>query len=713
MPLAYLQSDEQRKLLDTVAQLRKCGLEAELSLPQMVVCGQQSAGKSSLLEALTEIPFPSNEQMCTRHPTEIQLRRADKPSLSVKIIPDRDRSPDDQAKMIAFSEKITDFSQLPNFMREAEKVIGIGKDSVAGSTSRAIAKDTLSIVSEGPDNPQLTVVDIPGLIEHAEDMADVTRINEITDRYIKKPRTICLAVVAAGSDHDTQAILTRVKAVDPHGQRTLGIITKPDRIDGEISKHAYLRLAQNSSVKLKLGWHVLKNRSPAQKDFTLVERNESEKKWIAESIFQNLPSSHTGIEALRLRLSKELYAHTKKELPQLRIELENALKFSQLELQKLGSSRSDPNECKQFLTQLSTKYSNICKGAVDGHYEATYFHSNFEPPTTNARRLRAAVQSSNLDFNEAMLTKAKRFIPYNQSGVSLDSDMEEPRQTDEDEGEDEGEDEDEEGNGIDEGPQMITDSEIRYWAQNKLRNTRGKELVGNFNPLVISELFWEQSSRWEEFAEIHIEHVASICSAFLRDLLKTECPPDSFDRIWEGIDEELSKRKKSADGELTKILLDLADHPINYNHYYTDNIMKERRRLDEAALTKSIQEAITRQRQSVDIQKAVANYTSNYSVDMETVACEEALKSLTSIYKVKLKVFIDNITVQVIERHIIRGLDKILGPDRIVLLSDEDVMDLVAEPVDIQDARTHLQDKIRKFKEGRTVFRKNAGISSR
>ena len=59
------QTGEQRRILDTVAQVRKCRLENVLSLPQLVVCGDQSVGKSSVLEALTEIPFPRNENLCT------------------------------------------------------------------------------------------------------------------------------------------------------------------------------------------------------------------------------------------------------------------------------------------------------------------------------------------------------------------------------------------------------------------------------------------------------------------------------------------------------------------------------------------------------------------------------------------------------------------------------------------------------------------------
>lgn len=355
--LKDLQTDEQRQVLDTVAKIRKCGLDSILSLPQLVVCGDQSAGKSSVLEALTEISFPRHDNLCTRYATEIILRRSPINALTIKVIPDMSRSAAEQENIKSFTENITDFSELPRVMSLATEVMGISGKDTYGNSKSAFARDTLSIEIEGPSRPQLTLVDIPGLIQTSTkgvSDADVDLVAEITDKYISQPRTICLAVVSATNDAANQPILRKVRVVDPEGDRTLGIITKPDRLSPNSGMEAnFLELARNEDVEFRLGWHVLKNRSFEQGDCSLEERNFAESTFFSTSNFKSLPVENVGIDALRTKLSQLLFQHVKQELPALRLDLENTLDDTKKKIAVLGSSRAELSGCKTYLSKLS------------------------------------------------------------------------------------------------------------------------------------------------------------------------------------------------------------------------------------------------------------------------------------------------------------------------------------------------------------------------
>jgi len=150
--LEALQSDGQRKILDIVDQLRRQGLSGIVELPQLVVCGDQSSGKSSVLEAITEIPFPRKENLCTRFATEIIMRRHPIPSISTRITPDKARLESEQDKLKAFSRTITDFSELPDIIDEATAAMGLEE---VGKTDRAFARDVLTVEISGPSRPQL------------------------------------------------------------------------------------------------------------------------------------------------------------------------------------------------------------------------------------------------------------------------------------------------------------------------------------------------------------------------------------------------------------------------------------------------------------------------------------------------------------------------------------------------------------------------------
>ena len=69
-------------LLTKIDGLFACGVGDHVSLPQLIVVGDQSSGKSSVLEGLTSLPFPKDSTLCTRFPTWILFRRTPETSIT-------------------------------------------------------------------------------------------------------------------------------------------------------------------------------------------------------------------------------------------------------------------------------------------------------------------------------------------------------------------------------------------------------------------------------------------------------------------------------------------------------------------------------------------------------------------------------------------------------------------------------------------------------
>lgn len=66
-----LQSKDHRDLLDIIDRLRTEGISRYVDLPEIIVCGEQSAGKSSVLEAISGMSFPTKDNLC-----KLSYRRA-------------------------------------------------------------------------------------------------------------------------------------------------------------------------------------------------------------------------------------------------------------------------------------------------------------------------------------------------------------------------------------------------------------------------------------------------------------------------------------------------------------------------------------------------------------------------------------------------------------------------------------------------------------
>lgn len=102
-------------------------------------------------------------------------------------------------------------------------------------------------------------IDLPGLFLEAshklnQRQEDVTKIRELTTEYINNPRTVVIAVVSATADFQTQIIGNLISNSGEAKSRTLGVITKPDRVTERDDARRKIAVARNEELELGLGW---------------------------------------------------------------------------------------------------------------------------------------------------------------------------------------------------------------------------------------------------------------------------------------------------------------------------------------------------------------------------------------------------------------------------------------------------------------------------
>ncbi|PVH91396.1 dynamin family protein [Periconia macrospinosa] len=240
-------------------------------------------------------------------------------------------------------------------------------------------------------------------------------------------------------------------------------------------------------------------------------------------------------------------------------------------------------------------------------------------------------------------------------------------------------------------PVHLSRSQTLSWVGKIIVRNRGKELSGNFNPLVVGEMFWQQSERWPELAANHVEDITEVCRVFLEHLMDELCPKDIISRLWTfHFEENLKTRNETASKELDQIIEDHRGHPINYNHYYTDIVKKCRLERERGLLATALEDTTTHSHlpgcnsnhtsAEINVDTVIDTFARGSEADMEVHSSEEALDRLHAIYKVAQKTFIVNITIQVVERHLIRGLEDIFSPILVDRLTDTEAENLASEP---------------------------------
>jgi len=137
-----------RPVLDAVDEIRpyvKDIPEISGMLPAIVVIGEQSSGKSSLLESISGIALPRGDGMCTKVPLELQLRRDREESITMDYI---------NSSGVAVNKPNVSFKDISKEIENATvDIVGNGK---------SIKDQPISLRICGPTMKDLTLIDLPG-----------------------------------------------------------------------------------------------------------------------------------------------------------------------------------------------------------------------------------------------------------------------------------------------------------------------------------------------------------------------------------------------------------------------------------------------------------------------------------------------------------------------------------------------------------------------
>ncbi|KAM0446053.1 hypothetical protein ACHAO4_009498 [Trichoderma viride] len=718
-----LDSEETRRLLGTISSLDDLCI-LFVNQPQIIVVGDQGSGKSSVLEAISRIHFPAGDGVCTRFPIELVLRRSPHESTSLEVLFDT-KSLDVGGRSFSrttrtrepFSHVGFPRNELPALINRAKEHMGLEDGKATG-----FSRDILLVEIEGPDVPSVTLVDLPGIIHpgfssQLQDWKPV--VDDLVDSYMRRPNSIILTVVSADVPLSAHAVLNRAARFDPDGDRTIGVITKPDLCPSTNIEDQYIRLGKGLEPNhhLPLGWHVLRNRGSKEPAVDYNERDAEEDDFLAEGTrkWWRLPLNKVGVDGLRRNLADTLLKHIRGRLPDLIEEVENEIEARQARLRKIGAPRANISEMRDYLLGISATFHRLAEHAVEGRYNDPFFASPTVQETSRIkfRKLRALLRNLSRAFDLTMKRKGARYkIQWEHeqqqtNGVGAEEQI---------------------ANTLIEGgtpeylrpylelydfpdptpkPQATVSTRIERIAS----GSQGVEFPGVPNSDLVMQLFRDLSEPWSHIALRHIDIVVERTRLFVYHLFDYILEDDKKTRdaiLSEYVDPVFETTIETLKSKLTEIMRPYTSgHGLPLDLEFRAGLSKRklaRMATQIADLLEQNESSVTYNTTSYrlikyeDVQKVVMDangLTLNNEFETDVV-----IDMMLTHYEASLKTFTDNVLHLVIENCLVSNLPDIFSTKIVTQMSDDMLRQVAEESPKMRIERRQLEDETEKLRVG-------------
>ncbi|CAK8578614.1 unnamed protein product [Lathyrus sativus] len=345
-PIVSSYNQKIRPVLDALENLRRLNIAKEgIQLPTIVVVGDQSSGKSSVLESLAGISLPRGQGICTRVPLVMRLQNhsLQQPELVLEY----------NGKNVSTDEA------------NVSDAINTATEELAG-TAKGISNNPLTLIVKKNGVPDLTMVDLPGITRvpvHGQPDNIYDQIKDIIMEYITPEESIILNVLSATVDFTACESIRMSQTVDKTGLRTLAVVTKADK-----SPEGLLEKVTADDVNIGLGYVCVRNRIG---DETYEEaRDEEQKLFESHSLLAKIDKSIVGIPVLAQKLVQVQAKIISKTLPEIIKNINAKLAYSLHEMENLPANLSSlADAMSAFLLILSLSRDSLRKILLIGEFE--------------------------------------------------------------------------------------------------------------------------------------------------------------------------------------------------------------------------------------------------------------------------------------------------------------------------------------------------------
>lgn len=349
--------------------------ETRINSTRIVVAGDQSHGKTSLLEALSGVDLPRGEDIATRVPLILQLRGGldeGKKDLSVMIkVPSEDGGNGEvEIGTHQINDKIKEFT---------ERIAGPGKDVQNKPIELKIFRND--------QQDDLTLVDLPGITRVAledqaggNDQALEKRILDMCREYMAPEESILLNVVNAMVDFTTSASLALSRELDPKGERTLLCITKVDQYTDVESFHRKIMKAI-SSMKLKPeNVFCVRNRSERENRelLSLEKVRQQEMELLNKLTNQQVVEYQLGVRDLSKALVERQSREIQSTLPVTLKKIQTLEEKLESRYMQLGEPLEDAGTCRAHLIRIIDQYDRRLQDEISGQISTKNVSDNWK-----------------------------------------------------------------------------------------------------------------------------------------------------------------------------------------------------------------------------------------------------------------------------------------------------------------------------------------------